>query len=84
MKHKQVVVIGCGLGGATMTALLQRAGYDIAFFEQAPAFGTVGEDIHLSPNLMHVMRFLELDDVLVNCGFRPEALIKIFCFFYRN
>src|SRR6218665_18162 len=73
MKHQQVAVIGCGLGGATMTALLQRAGYDAAVFEQAPAFGPVGAGIHLSPNLMHVMHFLELDDVLVNCGFRPEA-----------
>lgn len=73
MEHKQVAVIGCGLGGAAMTALLQRAGYDVAVFEQAPAFGPVGAGIHLSPNLMHVMRFLELDDILVNRGFRPDA-----------
>ena len=73
MKHQQVAVIGCGLGGATMTALLQRAGYDAAVFAQAPAFGPVGAGIHLSPHPMHVMRFLELDDVLVNCGFRPGA-----------
>lgn len=73
MEHRQIAVVGCGLGGATMAALLQREGYDVCVFEQAPNFGPIGAGIHLSPNLMRVLRSLELEEALIERGFRPGA-----------
>ena len=68
-----IAVIGCGLGGAAMTALLQAKGFNACVFEQAPSFGPVGAGIHLTPNLMNVLHDLDLQNQLVEKGFTPAS-----------
>lgn len=68
-----IAVIGCGLGGATVTALLQSKGFNTHVFEQAPEFGPVGAGIHLTPNLMKVLRDLQLENQLLEKGFTPAS-----------
>lgn len=72
-KTLDIAVIGCGLGGATVTALLQAKGFDAHVFEQAPAFGPAGAGIHLTPNLMRVLRELDLESRLQEKGFTPAS-----------
>src|SRR5213595_1549374 len=41
----RIAVIGAGLGGTVAAALLQRAGYQVRLYEQAPAFSRLGAGI---------------------------------------
>lgn len=66
-----IAIIGAGLGGTAAAGLLQRAGYSVKVFEQAPAFSRLGAGIHLGPNVMRVMRPLGLYDDLMRTGLEP-------------
>lgn len=41
----RIAVIGAGLGGMTTAGLLQRAGFGVRVYEQAPAFSRIGAGI---------------------------------------
>ena len=45
----RVAVVGAGLGGLTAAGFLQRAGYAVKVYEQAPTFSRIGAGIILSP-----------------------------------
>ena len=42
---KRVAVIGAGLGGLTVAGFLQRAGFPVTVYEQAPSFSRIGAGI---------------------------------------
>lgn len=67
----QIAIIGAGLGGSAAAALLQQAGYDAIVYEQAPQFSRLGAGIHVSPNVMHVMRRIGIEERLREIGLRP-------------
>ncbi len=73
LKKKVFAVIGCGLGGATMAALLQKHGYSVKVFEQAKTFSPIGAGIHITPNAMKVIRHLGLELDLLNLAYCPSA-----------
>src|SRR6185437_12110890 len=64
----RVAVIGCGLGGATAAVFLQRAGFDVKVYEQAPQLTRVGAGISLGPNVMKVMQHLGVYDEFLARG----------------
>ena len=68
----RIAIIGAGLGGAAAGALLQRAGFDVAVFEQAPTFSRLGAGIHMSPNVMKVFRRLGIEEAVTQMGSRPD------------
>ena len=72
----RIAVIGAGLGGMTAAGLLQRAGFKVKVYEQAPAFSRIGAGIHLSANVMIVMRRLGIERKLVNIGLTPDAFVS--------
>src|SRR5258708_32060770 len=74
LKKKVFAVIGCGLGGATMAALLQKHGYSVKVFEQAKTFSPIGAGIHITPNAMKVIRHLGLELDLLNLAYCPLAV----------
>jgi 6-hydroxynicotinate 3-monooxygenase len=39
---KRIAVIGAGLGGLSVAGFLQRAGFPVKVYEQAPAFSRIG------------------------------------------
>jgi len=41
----KIAVLGAGMGGLTMAALLGRAGCDVTIYEQARVFARVGAGI---------------------------------------
>jgi 6-hydroxynicotinate 3-monooxygenase len=53
-KQPKIAVIGAGLGGAAAAALLQRSGFDVEVYEQAPAFTRLGAGIHMGPNILKI------------------------------
>jgi 6-hydroxynicotinate 3-monooxygenase len=69
----RIAVIGAGLGGLTVAGFLQAAGFDVTVYEQAAAFSRIGAGIHLSPNVMMVMRRLGIEQALSDIGLHPES-----------
>jgi 6-hydroxynicotinate 3-monooxygenase len=72
----RIAVIGAGLGGMTTAGLLQRAGFTVRVYEQAPAFSRIGAGIHLSANVMMVMKRLGIQQTLVGVGMTPDAFVS--------
>jgi 6-hydroxynicotinate 3-monooxygenase len=68
----RIAVIGAGLGGATVAALLQREGFSVRLYEQAKAFERVGAGIHVSANVMKVLRNLDAEHRLSQIGIHPD------------
>src|SRR5580692_7128738 len=69
----RIAVIGAGLGGATVAALLQREGFEVRLYEQARAFERIGAGIHVSANVMKVLRHLDADNRLSRIGIHPDT-----------
>src|ERR1700692_4927292 len=69
----RIAVIGAGLGGATVAALLQREGFEVRLYEQARAFERTGAGIHVSANVMKVLRHLDADIGLSRIGIHPDT-----------
>ncbi len=69
----RIAVIGAGLGGATAAALLQREGFQVRLYEQARSFERIGAGIHVSANVMKVLRHLDADQRLCQIGIHPDA-----------
>jgi 6-hydroxynicotinate 3-monooxygenase len=72
----RISVIGAGLGGMTAAGLLQRRGFPVKVYEQAPAFSRIGAGIHLSSNVMLVMRHLGIEQALSDVGLHPDAFVS--------
>lgn len=71
-----IAVIGAGLGGMTAAGLLQRAGFRVTIYEQAGAFSRIGAGIHLTANVMKVMRRLGVEQRLSDIGLHPDAFVS--------
>ncbi|MGM4903426.1 FAD-dependent monooxygenase [Tardiphaga sp. 866_E4_N2_1] len=75
-RSTRIAIVGAGLGGMTTAGLLQRAGFTVAVYEQADAFSRIGAGIHLSANVMIVMRRLGIERKLVDIGLTPDAFVS--------
>jgi salicylate hydroxylase len=70
----RVLIAGGGIGGLTAALCCLHFGYDVTIFEQAPELGEVGAGIQLPPNAMKVFEALEIDGLMAESAFRPEAI----------
>jgi 6-hydroxynicotinate 3-monooxygenase len=68
-----IAVIGAGLGGATVAALLQRGGFQVRVYEQARTFERMGAGIHVSANVLKVLRNLDAEHRLSQIGIHPDV-----------
>src|SRR6478736_1857904 len=75
-RKTRIAVVGAGLGGMTCAAFLQRAGFAVNVYEQAPAFSRIGAGIILSANVMKVLRRLGLERPLIETGIGPDAFVS--------
>src|ERR1700761_4597861 len=73
---KRIAVVGAGLGGLSVAGFLQRAGFDVSVYEQAPSFSRIGAGIILSANVMKALRRLGAEDALVRAGIKPHSYIS--------
>ena len=76
LRTARVAVIGAGLGGMTVAGLLQRCGFSVKVYEQASAFSRIGAGIHLSSNVMIVMRHLGIEKTLSEIALHPDAFVS--------
>jgi 6-hydroxynicotinate 3-monooxygenase len=76
MRTTKIAVIGAGLGGMPVAGLLQRRGFSVRVYEQATAFSRIGAGIHLSSNVMLVMRHLGIEKTLSNIALHPDAFVS--------
>lgn len=68
----RIAVVGAGLGGTAAASLLQKAGFNVRLYEQAPAFSRIGAGIHVGPNVMKVLRRMGIEDALSAQGSHPD------------
>jgi 6-hydroxynicotinate 3-monooxygenase len=72
----RIAIVGAGIGGTALAALMQRAGWAVSVYEQAERFMQVGAGIHLSPNSMRVMRQLDVHRHVLMSGQEPAAFLN--------
>src|SRR5260370_23112627 len=73
---KRIAVIGAGVGGLSAAGFLQRAGFPVTIYEQAPAFSRIGAGIILSANVMKVFRRLGIEQSLIETGIKPDSYVS--------
>jgi len=69
----RIAVVGAGLGGACTAALLQREGFDVQVYEQAPSFSRLGAGIHMGPNVMKIFRRMGIEAEIEAKASKPDA-----------
>ena len=62
------IVVGGGIGGLAVAALLARRGVAVTLVEQAPELGEIGAGLQISPNGVAVLRDLGLVSSLERMG----------------
>src|SRR4029079_1467347 len=75
-RKTRIGVVGAGLGGMTVAGFLQRAGFSVTIYEQAPAFSRIGAGIILSANVMKVLRRLGLEQLVVEIGIKADCYVS--------
>ncbi|MBS0979596.1 FAD-dependent monooxygenase [Acetobacter thailandicus] len=55
----RVGIVGAGLGGVAAAGLLEKAGFDVVLFDQAPAFARLGAGIQFGPNVIKILSTLD-------------------------
>ena len=68
----RIAIVGAGLGGLVAAIAARRAGFEVAVYEQAGAFGEVGAGIQVGPNAVMVLRALGCEEGLGRFGALPE------------
>src|SRR5260370_22361234 len=75
-RNTRIAVVGAGLGGMTVAGFLQREGFAVTVYEQAPAFSRIGAGIILSANVTKVLRRLGIERRLLETGITPDAFVS--------
>jgi salicylate hydroxylase len=73
MQSSHVLLVGAGIGGLTAALALQREGFRVSVFEQAPELGEVGAGLTITPNARHVLDHLGLDQIMLEIGLEPNG-----------
>ena len=72
-----ILVVGGGLGGASISLALARKGFRVRLLEQAPEFGVIGYGIQLGPNVFPMFDRLGVTEAVLAQAIVPEALRMI-------
>lgn len=73
MKKARVLIAGAGIGGLTAALSLQKRGFDVQVFEQAPELREVGAGLQLSANGLRALYQLGLGNVLRAVAVEPAG-----------
>jgi 2-polyprenyl-6-methoxyphenol hydroxylase-like FAD-dependent oxidoreductase len=71
---RTAIVIGAGIGGLSTARALEQTGWEVAVYDQAPAFRPVGAGIGIAPNAVKAMRWLGLAERLQERGLRQTGM----------
>lgn len=73
MRDLTVLVIGAGMGGLTAALALQKMGFKVKVYEQAPALGEVGAGLTISPNATRALEFVGLGPFMAETADKPSG-----------
>jgi 2-polyprenyl-6-methoxyphenol hydroxylase-like FAD-dependent oxidoreductase len=71
---RKATVVGAGIGGLTTALALERAGWQVDVYEQAPEIGPVGAGVGIAPNAVKALTRLGLGADLREHGQRQDGL----------
>ena len=69
-------IVGAGIGGLAVAAVLSQRGFKVRVFEQATRFARVGAGIQMAPNPVRVLRGIGLEEKLLKVAFQPQTLLN--------
>lgn len=73
----RIGIAGAGLGGVAAAGLLEKAGFDVVLFDQAPAFSRLGAGIQFGPNVLKILATLDgLDKKLEKISCLPDYWVS--------
>jgi len=67
----KILIVGAGIGGLTAALALQKFGFKVQVFEQAPELKEIGAGVVVTPNAMHALNFLDVGDAICAMGSSP-------------
>ena len=76
-KNDPILVVGGGLGGASVALALARKGFKVRLLEQAPEFGVIGYGIQLGPNVFPMFDRLGVTEAVLQQSIIPQAVLMI-------
>jgi 6-hydroxynicotinate 3-monooxygenase len=76
MESTEIAIVGAGLGGLVAGLLLLERGYDVHVYEQSANFSRIGAGIQLGPNVLKVLRRVDLEQAVIARGSKPDAWIS--------
>jgi salicylate hydroxylase len=71
----RIIVVGAGIGGLSAALTLERSGFEVKVFEQAPELREVGAGVQISPNATRILHRLGLEQPLRRFGVLPRAVV---------
>ena len=74
MSDSPILIAGGGIGGLAAALAIVGTGQPVTIIERTAKLEAVGAGLQLSPNAVHVLRGLGLEDKLRAAAFRPEAI----------
>ena len=77
MASDPILVVGGGLGGASVALALARKGFAVRVLEEAPEFGVIGYGIQLAPNVFPMFDRLGVTDAVLATALRPKAILMV-------
>jgi 3-hydroxybenzoate 6-monooxygenase len=72
-----ILVVGGGLGGASVSLALARKGFRVCLLEQASEFGVIGYGIQLGPNAFYMFDRLGVSEAVLAQSIVPHALLML-------
>lgn len=71
---ERILIVGGGIGGLSLAALLHRRGRECLVLERAPRFDPVGAGIVLQPNAVKALRIGGIEEAIVSRGAPMERM----------
>lgn len=71
----EILIVGCGIGGATAALALGRAGFPVRVLERAPVIAEVGAGLQVGPNAMRILRDLGVREHLAQKEVLPDRAV---------
>ncbi|MGP6170028.1 FAD-dependent oxidoreductase [Microbacterium sp. A196] len=74
-RSDEVLIVGCGIGGATAALALGRAGIPVRLLERAAVIAEVGAGLQVGPNAMRILRDLGVREHLAQKEVLPGRAV---------
>lgn len=71
-RNARILIAGGGIGGMAAALALQKSGFEVEVFEQAPELGEVGAGVQISPNGTRALDHLGVLEGLRKLSCKPE------------